>query len=395
MLSVVLSCPSHLFCVTAVQQVMCQVCNRSCTRSAPSLLTYHHSCWSSQYLTVQGAQQAQQSGRSTMAVPGSGDSSQGNWHGLPPAVMEQIRSTPKQQRPQAMQALMQSMPGYDGYRVSRQHLTSMLHIHSTLERMTAYSSTACESRSICASFCLECSVFNLSHTERCLVCQLQGGPPGTPTQQQQMSQQQQHSSAGGKIPSQQAAPDRFGLLGLLSVIRMTDPDLTTLALGTDLTTLGLHLNSPENVYKTFQSPWVDNPLRPEPDFKVPACYLHNPPRLQPGYFSKFQQDTLFFIFYSMPSDEAQLFAADELASRGWWFHREGKVWLTRIPNTEPLLKTDRYERGSYYVFDTNMWECVRKDNFHLQYDQLERPPNLPRSAPQPGGNPGMPIPSAK
>ena len=223
---------------------------------------------------------------------------------------------------------------------------------------------------------------------------MQAGLPGTPQQQQQLSQQQ-HSSAGRKNPSQQAAPDRFGLLGLLSVIRMTDPDLTTLALGTDLTTLGLHLNSPENVYKTFQSPWVDNPLRPEPDFKVPACYLHNPPRLQPGYFSKFQQDTLFFIFYSMPSDEAQLFAADELVSRGWWFHREGKVWLTRIPNTEPLLKTDRYERGSYYVFDTNMWECVRKDNFHLQYDQLERPPNLPRSAPQPGSTPGLLIPPPK
>ncbi len=42
-------------------------------------------------------------------------------------------------------------------------------------------------------------------------------------------------------------PDRFGLLGLLSVIRMTDQDLNTLALGTDLTTLGLNLNSPEYV----------------------------------------------------------------------------------------------------------------------------------------------------
>jgi len=39
--------------------------------------------------------------------------------------------------------------------------------------------------------------------------------------------------------------DRWGLLGLLSVIRMTDPDLNILALGTDLTTLGLNLNSPE------------------------------------------------------------------------------------------------------------------------------------------------------
>ena len=69
-------------------------------------------------------------------------------------------------------------------------------------------------------------------------------------------------------PPLAAQPDRFGLLGLLGVIRMTDPDLTTLALGTDLTTLGLHLNSPENVYKTFASPWADTPLRPEPDFKV-------------------------------------------------------------------------------------------------------------------------------
>ena len=33
------------------------------------------------------------------------------------------------------------------------------------------------------------------------------------------------------------------------------------------------------------------------------------------------QDTLFYIFYSMPNDEAQLFAADELAHRGWWYHR--------------------------------------------------------------------------
>jgi len=65
-------------------------------------------------------------------------------------------------------------------------------------------------------------------------------------------------------------PDRFGLLGLLGVIRMTDPDLTTLALGTDLTTLGLNLNSPENVFKTFASPWADTPLRPEPDFKARA-----------------------------------------------------------------------------------------------------------------------------
>jgi CCR4-NOT transcription complex subunit 2 len=52
------------------------------------------------------------------------------------------------------------------------------------------------------------------------------------------------------LPSQQASPivaDRFGLMGLLNVIRMTDQDLNTLALGFDLTTLGLNLNATEYV----------------------------------------------------------------------------------------------------------------------------------------------------
>jgi NOT2 / NOT3 / NOT5 family len=27
------------------------------------------------------------------------------------------------------------------------------------------------------------------------------------------------------------------------------------------------------------------------------------------------------------------------------------------------MKTERFERGSYLVFDTNTWDAVRKDNF--------------------------------
>ncbi|PRW45154.1 putative NOT transcription complex subunit VIP2 isoform X2 [Chlorella sorokiniana] len=197
------------------------------------------------------------------------------------------------------------------------------------------------------------------------------------------------AAAGGKL-GMAPPPDRFGLLGLLSVIRMTDPDLTTLALGTDLTTLGLNLNSPEALWKTFASPWADGPGKPEPDFKVPACYLHSPPRLQPGYFSKFQPDTLFYIFYGMPGDEAQLFAADELAARGWYYHKEYKAWLTRAPNTEPVQKTDRFERGSFFLFDPNSWEVVRKDNFVVHFEHLERAPALRAAAgaaAPPGGAP--------
>jgi hypothetical protein len=102
------------------------------------------------------------------------------------------------------------------------------------------------------------------------------------------------------MPLQLSPSDRYSLLGLLAVIRMTDPDLTMLALGTDLTGLGLNLNSPDSLYKLLVSPLADNPVRQEPDFAVPACYKHTPPRLQPGYLAKFKEDTLFYIFYSMP-----------------------------------------------------------------------------------------------
>ncbi|KAG8644522.1 probable NOT transcription complex subunit VIP2 isoform X2 [Manihot esculenta] len=177
----------------------------------------------------------------------------------------------------------------------------------------------------------------------------------------------------------QSAPDPFGLLGLLSVIRMSDPDLTSLALGIDLTTLGLNLNSTENLHKTFGSPWSDEPAKGDPEFSVPLCYYSKqPPPLHHGYFSKFTVETLFYIFYSMPKDEAQLYAANELYNRGWFYHKEHRLWFIRVPNVEPLVKTNTYERGSYHCFDPNTFEIIRKDNFVVHYEVLEKRPSLPQ-----------------
>jgi CCR4-NOT transcription complex subunit 2 len=66
-------------------------------------------------------------------------------------------------------------------------------------------------------------------------------------------------------------------------------------------------------------------------------------------------------------------------TRGWFYHKEVRVWLTRIPNVEPLVKTPHYERGSYGCFDPNNWETIRKDNFVLHYDQIEKKPAIPSS----------------
>jgi CCR4-NOT transcription complex subunit 2 len=220
-------------------------------------------------------------------------------------------------------------------------------------------------------------------------------------QQQQQQQQQQQAMMKGlsnlppssnMLGAPRAAatvggggsqPDRFGLLGLLSVIRMTDPDLSLLALGSDLTSMGINLNDPNPLWKTqFETPWTDSSSvssaqsKPDLDVRAPQCYLMPPQRLQPGQLGKLQLDTLFYIFYGMPGDEAQALAADELTAKGWYFHKEIRAWLMRVPNTEPLQKTDRFERGSFFVFDPATWEVVRKDNMVIEFASLERAPGL-------------------
>lgn len=76
----------------------------------------------------------------------------------------------------------------------------------------------------------------------------------------------------GKGQGQGKNAEQYGLLGLLNVIRMSDPDLNTLALGSDLTTLGLNLNASESLYTTFASPWAEGPATREPKFFLPSCY---------------------------------------------------------------------------------------------------------------------------
>jgi len=157
---------------------------------------------------------------------------------------------------------------------------------------------------------------------------------------------------------------------------MTDPDLNTRALGSGLTTLGLNLNSPDCLYNTFASPWAEGPssAKREPEFYIPMCYYMQTPVHSPVLkMTLFSEETLFYIFYSMPRDSLQASASAELYRRDWRFHKEHKLWFTRVPGTEPT-KTAAFERGSYIYFDVNSWEKIRKDNLVLSYEQLEATP---------------------
>ncbi|KAG7389085.1 CCR4-NOT transcription complex subunit 2 [Phytophthora pseudosyringae] len=134
--------------------------------------------------------------------------------------------------------------------------------------------------------------------------------------------------------------NQYGLLGMLhTVIRPGNDSKKNLAMGCDLTSLGLNLNSAESLYPTFASPWSEEQLTKEPQFSLPMCYYNQPPVLKTTHLSKFHLETLFFIFYSMPKDVLQAYAAQELYSREWRYHAELKTWLKRASPADAALLT--------------------------------------------------------
>lgn len=187
--------------------------------------------------------------------------------------------------------------------------------------------------------------------------------------------------AGAGAGAQSSSGDRFGILGLMTVPRLNDSDLSMLAVGIDLTTLGLNLSAPDDVLlsKSFISPWFGDAVvgNGASLLRLPSCYLQvQPQRLAPGCFSQVKStETLLYVFYSSPNDEAQLYAADELCSRGWAWHKELRQWFIRAPGTEASVG-DGFEVGSYLFFDADRWDSQRKDNTKILHAQVEAPPNL-------------------
>ncbi|XP_075508187.1 putative NOT transcription complex subunit VIP2 [Primulina tabacum] len=174
-------------------------------------------------------------------------------------------------------------------------------------------------------------------------------------------------------------PDDYGLLGLLKIIKGVNPAKTALAMGVDPHSLGLELNSPEPLHQKFTSPWSDEHVKEGPKYHIPDCYISiQPPPLQRSHFKKFHLPMLFYVFYSMPNDQAQLLAANELHDRGWYYHRELRMWFTPVENSAPSVKNATYEVGCYVCFDPTTWQTVRQDNVVLHYNMIEERPAIPQ-----------------
>ncbi|RUP42722.1 hypothetical protein BC936DRAFT_138176, partial [Jimgerdemannia flammicorona] len=152
------------------------------------------------------------------------------------------------------------------------------------------------------------------------------------------------------------------------------------------------------LYATFTSPWSDTQttagLNIEPEYHLPPCYNVQaaPPAQQK--IRGFTDETLFYVFYSMPRDVLQEAAAQELYNRNWRYHKDLRLWLTKEEGTEPVQKGPSFERGNYIFFDPSTWEKVKKE-YILVYDALEeKPPATPVAAGPGQGVGGLMTPGA-
>jgi len=188
---------------------------------------------------------------------------------------------------------------------------------------------------------------------------LGGGGPGLGVvnlSQQQLNQSNSQRTKTDATPAGTALSGDYGLLGLLGVIRMTDADRNALALGSDLTMLGLNLGSSEHIYNTFSGPWSKSSGNTkEPHYQLPECYYMQPPALKTGHLQQFQPETLFYIFYALPKDVLQAYAAQELYTREWRYHGDLKLWFKRAGPADGIPAQSSAVQ-QYLYFDINSWE---------------------------------------
>uniref|UniRef100_A0A1I8BEF6 Ribosomal protein L15 n=1 Tax=Meloidogyne hapla TaxID=6305 RepID=A0A1I8BEF6_MELHA len=153
------------------------------------------------------------------------------------------------------------------------------------------------------------------------------------------------------------------MAGLLTFLRTIEssPSIVGLALGHDLTNLGLNLNpSKRNLFQTFGGPWADFSCRIQDlDAKVPEVYLTNSTirdKLPNIKLNKLHEDVLFYLFYNCPGEVYQVAAASELYARDWRFHKIERLWLQRTAFSAPPKEIGgTFERCQYNAFDPIQW----------------------------------------
>ncbi|KAG2178732.1 hypothetical protein INT44_001885 [Umbelopsis vinacea] len=178
---------------------------------------------------------------------------------------------------------------------------------------------------------------------------------------QDMYSAEVRSASSNMFSGNEDAAGPYGLRGLLAITADDSPsDLLVMTVGCDPSSLGLDLDSTSLLSEQFYSPWADFAHNPTPD--LPAHYKTLPvpsPNLIVQQMSTFSNESLFYMFYSLPGDMMQNAAAMELYQRNWRYHTELFAWLTLKSGLAPPDTSSDYV--PCIIFDPSTWTYVSQN----------------------------------
>ncbi|WYZ45263.1 hypothetical protein EsH8_VIII_000579 [Colletotrichum jinshuiense] len=185
------------------------------------------------------------------------------------------------------------------------------------------------------------------------------------------NEEQENQTPEVQDPLAGMAPiDKFGMKGL-RVLMNNYPSYGALMQGMDPNEFGLNVNSSDLISTQIYSLFDDTPPRPAiPNVRLPECYKVTNVQPIETKIPSFNEETLFWIFYSCTQDIKQHLAAVELHSRNWRWHKKLHFWLTKDELMMPASLGPHHERGYYIVWDTTNWRKERRE-LTLHYGDLE------------------------
>lgn len=198
----------------------------------------------------------------------------------------------------------------------------------------------------------------------------------------------------------------YTLQGLLNEYNQNKTNSKDSATGIDLSTILSCTNNSFNekyseesdkLFKTnrhqldiLQSPWLETSINDvEPRFFIPKSFKNinvkftnkHKNGLDDNKFNdiseestkvieSYNDETLFYLFYKHPGTVIQELSYLQLRARNWRYHKTLKLWLTKLPDIEPVMFPDSTgERGFYYFWDNINW-CKKKKEFELLYSAI-------------------------
>ncbi|KRX19918.1 CCR4-NOT transcription complex subunit 2 [Trichinella nelsoni] len=159
--------------------------------------------------------------------------------------------------------------------------------------------------------------------------------------------------------------DMKTLATLLKSLRKADPFLQSLFVGYDVTKLDSNL-----VYingKLRSLPIAPLPLRGG-DIQIPSEYLISSQvnsRLPSLNMGRYNEDLLFYMFYTFLGDTLQMSAAAELFRRNWRYHLYMQRWLFPESTVFSVHDSQRIEKGTCLIFEPLEWRKKRMELIHL------------------------------